>query len=492
MITIGAAAGGAIAELSKTNKALDETGSSSSKMSAGLQKAAVPAAAALTAIAVASVDAAKAAAEDAAAQDKLVGVLERATGATSEQAKATDDWISSLSLATGVADDQLRPAMGKLAMATGDTAEAQKALELALDISAATGKDVVAVSTALAKGFDGTTKGIKTLVPGLDQATLKSGDMNAIMAELAETTGGAMARSADTAAGQYAIFTNQMSELKETLGAALLPVLEAILPIMNRMAELAAENTTAIQLLIAAVAAISAGILIANAAIKAYHIIMGVAKAATTAWTAVQWLLNAALSANPIGLVIVAVAALAAGIVVAWKHSETFRRIVTAAFDAVAAAGRAMADAFVWVWDKAKAAFNWIMDHWKLVAPLFGPIGVAVVVVANNFDKLKAIATACFEAIRGAIQWVVDAFHSMLSAIESVISALGRIKVPKIDLPGPFLLPPPAGAPSSRSSSGVYAAAGGLTVNVYGAVDPEGTARAIRRILGASDRRLGR
>ena len=54
--------------------------------------------------------------------------------------------------------------------------------ELSLDVSAATGKDVETVANAMAKAYDGSTGSLKKLIPGLDQATLKTKDMSAIMA----------------------------------------------------------------------------------------------------------------------------------------------------------------------------------------------------------------------------------------------------------------------------------------------------------------------
>ena len=95
------------------------------------------------------------------------------------------------------------------------------------------------------------------------------------------------------------------------------------------------ENTGVIKILVAVVAALAAGILVANAAMKAYAAASAVVKAATAAWTAAQWLLNAALNANPIGLIIIALAALAAGIYLAYTRSATFRNIVGDAMDAV-------------------------------------------------------------------------------------------------------------------------------------------------------------
>jgi hypothetical protein len=106
--------------------------------------AAAAAAAAAYAVKLA-VDGVKAAIEDEAAQLRLANALKNVTGATNNQIASIEKQILKTSLATGVADDQLRPALQRLAIATGDVDESQKLLNLALDISAATGKGVEAV-----------------------------------------------------------------------------------------------------------------------------------------------------------------------------------------------------------------------------------------------------------------------------------------------------------------------------------------------------------
>lgn len=492
IIKIGASAGQAVSELTTVNRALGDTMTTSEKMGAGLRKAALPAAAALGVLAVGAVDAAKAAMEDATAHDHLVSSLQRTTNATEAQANAADDWISKLSLSTGVADDDLRPALEKLATATGSVTSAQGFLKQALDISAATGKDVVTVSTAIAKAHEGQTASLAKLVPGLSEAARTSKDFGVIMDEIQQKTGGAMADSAATAAGQYQIFNNQMQELKETLGASLLPIIQAFLPLLNKFATFASENTTAIKILVGIIAGLSAGVLVANAAMKVYAAGQTVVKAATAAWTAAQWLLNAALTANPIGLVIVAIAALGAALVVAYLKSQTFREIVQAALGAVKTAAQALANAFETAKDAAAAAFNWIIAHWKLGLFAFGPIGVAVLLIVDNFRTLQNVASSVFAAINSAISGVSSTIYGVISAVESLISALGRIHVPSIHLPhipGVNVAPAPAAA---QLGAGGRSTSSGVTVNVYGAIDPEGTARQIRRILGDSDRRRGR
>lgn len=518
LIKIGADAGQAIRELNTTDKALGSTMSTSEKMGAGIKKAALPAAAALGAIGYAAIGATKAAMEDAAAQEHLAGVLKRTTGATDAQVKATEDWIAGISRATGVSDDELRPAMENLVTATGSVSKSQKEMKKALDIAAASGKSVEEVTKAMALAHTGQTAKLEKLIPGLSEASKKSDNMAKIMDELADKTGGAMAKSTETAAGQMKIMQNQTNELQESLGMALLPVVKALLPYFVKFADFASQNTTAIQILVGAVAVLAGGILVANAAMKAYAAASAIVKAATVAWTAVQWLLNAALTANPIGLVIVALTALGVALVVAYKKSQTFRDIVDGAMGAVRAAVESLVGAFNGLKNAAFLAWDWVKDHWKLGLFFFGPIGVAVYLISENFDKIKSAATAAFEYVTNA--WVIAKFafgpiidavraiagafraiwhwaNSAWDAIDKLIDILGKIHVPKIklpgiDLPGPLLAP--AGARAGVASyAGVNGrAAAPLTINVYGAVDPEGTARAIRRVLDSHERRQGR
>jgi hypothetical protein len=311
-------------------------------------------------------------------------------------------------------------------------------------------------------------------------------------------------------------FSVATGELQESIGYGLLPVIEAIIPVMLKMAEFASENVTVIKILVGVVAGLAAGILVANVALKAFEAVQILVKAATVAWTAVQWLLNAALTANPIGIVTVAVAALVAGIVIAYNKSETFRDIVQAALAAVRVAVDKLVDTFKALWDMAQSAFDWIVGHWKLALFAFGPIGAAVYLLVSKFDavlgaaqKVAGFVSGAFEAafsfgpveaaiagITGAFNAIYGAIQSVIGAVESLIGALGRIHVPSINLPhipNPFAVAP-APIPSSsmgRRAAPTSTAAGGVTINVYGAVDPEGTARAIKRILAGHDRRQG-
>jgi len=143
----------------------------------GKVAAAAFAAAAAAAVAYAgkiAIDGVKAAIEDEAAQVRLAAALENATGATRDQIAAVETQITKTALATGVADDQLRPALQRLALSTGDTAKAQELLNLALDVSKATGKPLETVANALGKAYDGNTTALGKLGIGLSSAELKT------------------------------------------------------------------------------------------------------------------------------------------------------------------------------------------------------------------------------------------------------------------------------------------------------------------------------
>jgi hypothetical protein len=197
----------------------------------GKVAAAAFAAAAAAAVAYAgklAIDGVKAAIEDEAAQVRLAGALERATGATRDQIAAVEQQITKTALATGVADDQLRPALARLAISTGDTAKAQDLLNLALDVAQATGKPVETVANALGKAYDGNTASLGKLGIGLSAAELKTMSFTEVQGKLSDLFGGAAAANAETFQGRMARLRVAFDEAKESIGFALLPIIERL------------------------------------------------------------------------------------------------------------------------------------------------------------------------------------------------------------------------------------------------------------------------
>ena len=204
----------------------DRVGEFGKKAAAAFAVAAAAAAAYAVKLAV---DGVKAAIEDEQAQIKLASALEKATGATNAQIKAVEDQILKTSLATGVADDKLRPALQRLAVATGNTEEAQKLLNLALDISAATGKPLETVSNALGKAYEGNTTALVKLNAGISTAEAKTLGYTGAVQQLTDLYGGAAATNADTFQGRIDRVKVAFDETKESIGQALLPIVEKLL-----------------------------------------------------------------------------------------------------------------------------------------------------------------------------------------------------------------------------------------------------------------------
>ena len=196
-----------------------EDGSSSlgSKLSGMVGPAMIGAAAAAGAFAVSlAVDGVKAAIEDEKAVAKLSTTLKN-LGFESQTAKVLS-FIDGLQRATGVSEDMLRPAFERLAISTGDVGAAQTSLQLAMDISAGTGKSLESVANALGKAYDGNTGALGKRGTGIDKAVLKSGDMQTITQELSKTFEGQAAAAADTFGGKLARLSVGFNELKESFG----------------------------------------------------------------------------------------------------------------------------------------------------------------------------------------------------------------------------------------------------------------------------------
>lgn len=163
--------------------------------------------------------------------------------------------------------------------------------------------------------------------------------------------------------------------------------------------------------------------------------------AATKAMAAAQWLLNAAMTANPIGLVIAAIALLVAGFIVAWKKSETFRNIVTGVFDKIKSVATTV---FNWVKNIAIGAFNALVGfikNWTLPGLLFthidkikGFFSGLVNFVKGLPGKIKNAASGMFngikDAFKSAINWIIDGWNGLsftLPTIDTHIPGIGKV-----------------------------------------------------------------
>ena len=143
-------------------------------------------------------------------------------------APGVEAYISSLQKLYGVLDDELRPAFQQLLTATGSITKSQDALETALNVSAATGRSLSEVSAALTRGFSGNTTGLSRLSAGISKATLKTGDMDKIMAELNNKFAGQATARLDTYAGKMSLISVASADATEIIGKGLIDALTAL------------------------------------------------------------------------------------------------------------------------------------------------------------------------------------------------------------------------------------------------------------------------
>ena len=293
--------------IEKAKKEFSQLEGVGAKAGYAVKKAALPAAAAIGALGVALFDATKGAMEDAAAQDLLANNLRKSTGATDAQIAANEEWISTQGTLLGITDDELRPALSRLAKATSSVEDAQKLATAAMDIAASTGKPLEAVTVALEKAYGGNLTALAKLSPELRQMIKDGASFDDVMAAMAVTTGGAATDAANTAQGQFKRLGVALAETKESIGAALLPAIEAVLPFLTQMGDWAAKHP---EILLAIGAAI-AGIAVAITAV------------------------NIAMALNPFSLIAIAVVGLGALLVTAYKKFEPFKTVVDTVFGAM-------------------------------------------------------------------------------------------------------------------------------------------------------------
>lgn len=376
--------------------------------------------------------------EDAASQRKLAVALENSVGATRNQIGAVEDWISAQGVALGVTDDELRPAFQRLVQATGDIGKAQKLAAIAMDASAGSGKSLKVVTEAIAKAQNGNLGSLSRLGIAIKNADGSTKTFDQTMKEMSKTFSGQASAAANTAQGKFDRLKLVMDETKESIGAKLIPValkfadfmLTKVIPAsekvgttLGRVSGFVKQHQTAIIALTTTIAAlvvitkIHAAVMAVQAAggLLKYIAATKIVTTVTRVWTATQWLLNAALTANPVGIVIVAIAALAAGIVIAWRKSETFRDIVMKLGAALVKMGEWGVRAFSFLLRAAFATFSGILAAADKGLGWIPGIGDKIGHAREAFDNFRNRTVANLDAVANRLAIV----HNKLAGIPS-------------------------------------------------------------------------
>jgi len=340
----------------------------------------------------------------------------------------------SLMKKSGVDDEAIQSGENLLLTFTNIRNEAGKGNDVfdqttkaALDMSVALGTDMKSAAMQLGKALNDPVKGVTKLtrsgVTFTDQQKEQIAALQAsgktleaqkiILAEVNKEFGGSAAAAGKTLPGQLNILKESFSNMAGELVGQLVPAFTALLGTFTGVLGVLGQYKGVLPVIVIAMVGLGAAVVTVNAAIAAWTAVTMIAQGAAKAWTAAQWLLNAALAANPIGLVIVAVAALVAAFVIAYKTSDTFRAIVDRAFDAVLRA--------------AQAVWSWLKSNWPtLLAVLTGPIGIAVVTLARHWGDIRDAVSSAFSAIRNAVTDGVSDVKGFLNGLASWISAFAH------------------------------------------------------------------
>ena len=308
-------------------KQLETTGE---KAQFAIKKAAIPAAAALGGLALALGDATKAAMEDQQEQAALALTLNNVTGAGAAQTAQIEEQISAMSRASGIADSDYRKSLEALVRGTKDVDMAMRDMNLVMDISTALQMDSSTVADALAKAYQGNFKALRSLSPEMATMIKEGASLNEVMDVLGGTFGGATANSAETAAGKMKILSNSIGETKESIGAALLPVVEAVLPILQKFADWAQDNPQAFLAIAGAIGLVAAAIVATNIA----------------------------MALNPFALIVAGVALLVAALVVAYNKFEWFRTGVNAIINGILGAFESVVNGAIMMVNGIIRAYN--------------------------------------------------------------------------------------------------------------------------------------
>ena len=169
-------------------------------------------------------DAVQAAIEDQKSQVILAEAMRKSTGATEEAIKAAEDYIKATMFRVNVADEELRGSLAQLYIATKDITKAQELQGLALDIAAAKGLDLQAVTNGITKAQQGNVGALKKLSPEISALIGKTTKAEQVFAVLGLTYGGTAEKLANL--DPLKKLNLMYGETLETLGTALLPTVK--------------------------------------------------------------------------------------------------------------------------------------------------------------------------------------------------------------------------------------------------------------------------
>lgn len=361
-------------------------------------------------------------------QQTVVGNLQKSNGATQKQQLSS---LLSLQGKVTAAQDAYKAAVDKFGPSSAQAASAQKKYN--------------------GLNADFLTQ-VKAQVPSLTKQQKALAVTQLILDKTTGSQGAAEAKS-KTFAGSLQTLKVAFENLEEEIGAKLIPVLTKVANATSSFIGFLEKHKTTAKIITDTFAALAAALLV-------YKVAVTTATAVTTAFTAVQDLLDGSLDANPIGILVIGITALIVALVEAYKHSETFRdivnkigsvlktvlgpvlqfveghlKLVALGFAILVGPITATIALFVLFHKRILAiildVYNFIKAHWELIIEilltLLGPIGVVVAVFLKFHDQIIAFLTAVVTAVISFVGSVVSFFASLPGKIGAALSSLATV-----------------------------------------------------------------
>lgn len=358
---------------------------------------------------------------------------------------------------SGAVMSSLQRSLVNLAKDGEAPADAFKRVTGELQTLVANGDDAAALDLA---GSIFGTRGAPQFLAALKSGAVNLNDLGVVAGESTDTILGLGEATADFPE-QFQVIKNQAMLALEPIGKQFLPIisgaLEKILPLIKQFADwlggLSSGQQTGLLIVGAALAAIGPALYAASIAIKAYNTALQVWTAITKVGAAVQWLLNAAMSANPIGLIIIGIFALVAAFIWLWNNVDGFRNFFIAVWEGIKTATAAVINWFTtslpawWnsVVDGATAKFNSFLAWWhQLWASVGQGVATAWEGIKNFFGTVLSTILNLFlnwtllgflikhwDTIRNTIVnvWngIVRFFASIPQRVLNALSAIGNL-----------------------------------------------------------------
>lgn len=474
---LGSTIGGEFGEiLSKAGEGIDELGEHAHSMGAKITGVG-------TVVAGLGVGLQVAGSKEKAGAEQLNAAIDATGKAHEDYAKEVEEAIkSNEKFSFGAADTQ--QALAKLTAATNSPDKALANMGVTANLAASQHISMADAAKMVARVLGGS--GGRTLAQygiAMDKTKSKTAAGQEALDTLSGKLKGQAAASVDSFTGKLDVWKTKIGDTTAQIGQKLGPALTAIGPalmIVGTITEIVATRKAAAAAATEAeTVATGQNILVTTAsAIKT-----GIMAAATGAWTGAQWLLNAALNANPIGLVVIAIGLLIAAFIIAWKHSETFRNIVKGAMHDVMVAASAVGNWF-------KGIAKWIGDHLKGVgSAITKPFTAAFGIIMTGIHAIEDAWNAVTGALGGGGPKPSSLPQSPANRAGLRGHAAGttywRGGAGTVNEQGKEIIDLPDGSrvyPAAQSRRMMAGGGGGTTVNIYLPVGTADYARAAREI----------